>query len=80
MVWTYHFFDKPVAMLKSLAPALKPGAKVVLVEPDPVRGPGGADHGVSRERMGKEAAEAGFELIRTDTFLPEDLIFVLRLK
>jgi len=78
MVWTYHFFDQPVAMLKSLRPALKPGATVVLVEPDPVRGPGGPDHGVSVERMRKEASEAGFELVRTETFLPEDLFFVLR--
>ena len=80
MVWTYHFFEKPVAMLKNLAPALKPGARVVMVEPDPARGPGGPDHGLSRERIVREAAEAGYELIRTDTFLPEDLIFVLRLK
>ena len=78
MVWTYHYFDQPVVMLQSLRPALKPGATVVLVEPDPVRGPGGADHGISVERMRREADEAGFELVRTETFLPEDLIFVLR--
>jgi len=78
MVATYHWFDQPVAMLKSLRPALKAGATVVLVEPDPVRGPGGPDHGVSVERMRREASEAGFELVRTETFLPEDLFFVLR--
>ena len=80
MVWTYHFVDEPVALLKNLMPALKPGSTVVLVEPDPVRGPGGKDHGISPERMHREAAEAGFELVRTETFLPEDLIFVLRIR
>ena len=80
MVWTYHFLDKPVPLLKSLLPALKSGGTVVLVEPDPVRGPGGSDHGISPERMRREAAEAGFELVRTDSFLPEDLLFVLRTK
>ena len=80
MVWTYHFFDKPVAMLKSLIPALKPGATVVMVEPDPVRGPGGEGHGVSIERMKREAGEAGFVLVRTETFLPEDNLFILRRK
>ncbi len=80
MVWTYHFMDQPVAVLKNLLPALKPGGTVVLVEPDPVRGPGGSDHGISPERLRKEAAQAGFELIRTETFLPEDLFFVLRAK
>jgi ubiquinone/menaquinone biosynthesis C-methylase UbiE len=78
MVATYHWFDQPVAMLESLTPALKPGATVFMVEPDPERGPGGSDHGVSTDRVRREAAEAGFELIRTETFLPEDLIFVLR--
>lgn len=80
MVWTYHFLDKPVALLQSLMPAMKSGGTVVLVEPDPIRGPGGSDHGVSPERMHKEALEAGFELVRTETFLPEDLLFVLRVK
>jgi ubiquinone/menaquinone biosynthesis C-methylase UbiE len=77
MVWTYHYFDKPVAMLKSLKPALKPGATVIAVEPDPERFDG---HGVTPERMRKEAEEAGYELVRTDTSLPEDLLFVLRAK
>ncbi len=80
MVWTYHNLDQPVALLKNLLPALKPGATVVLVEPDPVRGPGGSDHGVAPERMRAEAEQAGFELVRTETFLQEDLIFVLRIK
>jgi ubiquinone/menaquinone biosynthesis C-methylase UbiE len=79
MVWTYHYFDQPVAMLKSLLPALKPGATVVAVEPDPASF-GMSEHGVSSDRMSKEAEEAGYELVRTDTFLPEDLIFVLRPK
>jgi hypothetical protein len=30
--------------------------------------------------MRKEALEAGFELVRTETFLPEDLLFVLHVK
>ena len=80
MVWTYHYVDQPVALLKNLPPYLKPNATVVLVQPDPVRGPGGKDHGVSPERMRKEAAEAGFRLVRTETFLPEDLIFILQIK
>jgi ubiquinone/menaquinone biosynthesis C-methylase UbiE len=78
MVWTYHFFDQPVAMLRKLLPTLKPGGTMVLVEPDPKRGPGGEDHGISPERMRREAAQAGFEVVRIDDFLPWDLIFVLK--
>jgi ubiquinone/menaquinone biosynthesis C-methylase UbiE len=80
MVWTYHYFDQPLAMLKNLIPALKPGGTMVLVEPDPVRGPGGEDHGISPERMRRDAAEAGLEIVRIDDFLPEDLIFILKIR
>ena len=48
------------------------------VDTPDVRGPAGPDHGVSVERVRREADEAGFELTRTEDFLPEDLIFVLR--
>ncbi|MEE9500627.1 MAG: hypothetical protein V3V48_00995, partial [Candidatus Aminicenantaceae bacterium] len=53
------------------------GGTIVLVEPDPIRGPGGSDHGISPERMRKDAAQAGFEVVRIENFLPEDLIFIL---
>jgi len=78
MVWTYHWLENPVTFLRNLMPALKQDAQLVLVEPDPVRGPGGKDHGVSVERMKAEAKASGFELLRTETFLPEDLVFILR--
>ena len=80
MVWTYHFFDQPIAMLKKLIPALKPGGFMVLVEPDPIRGPGGSDHGISPERMRRDAAQAGFKVVRIEDFLPEDLIFILKIR
>jgi ankyrin repeat protein/predicted O-methyltransferase YrrM len=80
MVWTYHFFDQPVTMLRKLLPTLKPGGTIVLVEPDPIRGPGGGDHGISPERMRRDAAQAGFEVVRVDNFLPEDLFFILKIR
>lgn len=80
LVWTYHFIDRPVALLKNLPQTLKPGGTVVLVEPDPEQSPGGPDHGISADRMRREAEEAGFELVRAETFLPEDIIFILHLK
>ena len=80
MVWIYHFLDEPVVMLKKLFPTLKSGGTIVLVEPDPIRGPGGEDHGISPERMRREAEQAGFELVRIEDFLPWDLMFVLKIR
>jgi ankyrin repeat protein/SAM-dependent methyltransferase len=80
MVWTYHFLDQPITMLKKLFPTLKPGGTIVLVEPDPVHGPGGGDHGISPERMRRDAGQAGFEVVHIEDFLPEDLIFILKIR
>jgi len=80
MVWTYHFFDQPIIMLKKLLPTLKPGGTIVLVEPDPIRGPGGEDHGISPERMRRDAAQVGLEVVQIEDFLPEDLIFILKIR
>ena len=80
MVWTYHYFDQPIAMLNKLLATLKSSGTMVLVEPDPIRGPGGGDHGISPERMRKDAAQVGLEVVRIEDFLPEDLIFVLKIR
>lgn len=81
MVWVFHHLDRPVALLKNLAPALKPGAALVILDPDPDRG---GERDSSRPStagsVAREAVEAGFELVRTETFLPKDNIFILRLK
>jgi hypothetical protein len=67
-------------MLKKLLPTLKPGGTIVLVEPDPIRGPCGSDHGISPDQMRRDAAQAGFEVVRIEDFLPEDLIFILKIR
>lgn len=81
MILTYHHLDRPVALLKSLIPSLKSGATIVVVDPDPEK-----DHReddseyTSRAKIEREAGEAGFEIVRQDTFLERDSIFILRLK
>lgn len=81
MVLTYHHLARPVELLRNLAPSLKPGATVAIVDADPDRG-GNTDpnESVSLERMNREAGEAGYELVSVETFLRRDNIFILRLK
>jgi len=81
MILTYHHLAKPVALLKNLLPSLKLGATVVVVDPDPEkdRDRWGRES-TSAEKIRKEAGEAGFELVRTETFLEKDNIFILRVK
>jgi ubiquinone/menaquinone biosynthesis C-methylase UbiE len=81
MVWVFHHLDEPVALLKNLKASLKPGATVVILDPDPERGgERDSERPSSAESVRKEAEAAGYELVKTETFLPKDLIFVLRVK
>jgi len=89
MVWVYHMLDKPDEVLKNLRPGLKPGATLIILDPpdDEIdqefsldRSKPGAKIPTIRERIEKSAKIAGFELVRVETFLPKDLIFILRTK
>ena len=80
MVLTYHHLSGPVALLKNVIPSLKPGATIVIVDPDPVKSHWQANETTSPEKMRREAAEAGLEIADTQTFLARDTIFILRVK
>lgn len=80
MVWTYHYVEKPLPLLKNLPQYIKPGGTVVLVEPKPeLYFHDGKDEGISIDRMHSDAEQAGFKLVRTEEYLQEDYIFVLEL-
>jgi ubiquinone/menaquinone biosynthesis C-methylase UbiE len=79
MAWVFHHVEKPVPLLKSLLPGLKPWGSVVMVEPTPVSHGEGSARMLTRELVGREAREAGFELAALiEGRLKEDNIFVLR--
>ena len=81
MILTYHHLSEPVALLKNLIPSLKPGATVVVVDPDPEKEKGNpSSEYTPKDKIEREAGEAGFELVRTETFLEKDSIFILKVK
>lgn len=81
MVLTYHHLARPVDLLRNLIPALKPGAIVAVLDPDAKKDPGSRESEyTSREKIEKEARQAGFEFVRLEDFLPKDNLFVLRVK
>jgi SAM-dependent methyltransferase len=80
MINTFHHLDDPVALLHNLKPSLKPGATLVIVEKDPVKSPDRPSHSTPRETVERQGQEAGFELIRVETFLALDNIYIFRVK
>jgi len=74
---TYHEVDKPVALLRNLRASLRPGAKLGIIDRDG----NGENHGIGRDVVVKEAAEAGFALLSQYDFVKGDgmdyfLVFV----
>jgi cyclopropane fatty-acyl-phospholipid synthase-like methyltransferase len=65
---TYHEVDKPVALLQNLRAALRPGAKVGIID----RNGNGENHGLAREIVIKEASEAGYVLLSQYDFVKGD--------
>jgi ubiquinone/menaquinone biosynthesis C-methylase UbiE len=78
MAWVFHHVDKPVPLLKSLLPSLKPWGVVVMVEPAPAHTER-SSRALTRELVGEEAKDAGFQLDGIiEGRLKEDNIFILR--
>ena len=65
---TYHEVAHPVVLLRNLRASLKPGAKIGIID----RNGNGENHGVSKEVVVREAAEAGYELRDTQDFVKAD--------
>jgi ubiquinone/menaquinone biosynthesis C-methylase UbiE len=65
---TYHEVADPVALLEHLRPALRPGARLGIVD----RNGDGTNHGVSQKIVVNEAARAGYHLVDTYEFVKDD--------
>jgi len=78
MVYVFHDLAKPVELLRNLKPSLKPNAPLVILERDPKKMLSAKGHFYDQDKLLKLTSEAGFKLVRVDTFLPRDNIYVLR--
>jgi ubiquinone/menaquinone biosynthesis C-methylase UbiE len=77
MAYVFHHVEKPVPLLRSLMPSLKPWGFVAMAEPKPGDTEKNARM-LTRERVGQEAKEAGFQLDAVIQGRLRDNIFVLR--
>jgi ubiquinone/menaquinone biosynthesis C-methylase UbiE len=81
MASTYHHLEKPVEMLRNTIPCLKNDGILVIVERDPVKTGQTGSESTSREKLTREANEAGYELIKINSDLLErDNIYFFRVK
>ena len=65
---TYHEFAHPIPLMKGLRGALRPGAKVGIID----RNGNGTDHGIMPDVVVREMAEAGYHRIGQYDFTKDD--------
>lgn len=77
---TYHEVANPVALMRSLRPALRPDARIGIID----RNGNGTDHGIQKNVVVQEMSQAGYELKdEKDSLVTEDhvdyfLIFAMK--
>lgn len=76
---TYHEVAEPIVLLRNLKASLRPGARVGVID----RNGNGEDHGVGKNVVIREAAEAGYKLSAQYDFVKGDkmdyfLVFVVK--
>ena len=65
---TYHEVAHPVLLLRNLRSSLKPEARIGIID----RNGNGENHGVSKDVVVREAAQAGYELRDSQDFVKAD--------
>ena len=65
---TYHEVAKPVALLKKLRAAMRPGARLGIIDKNGI----GTDHGLNADVVIKEAEQAGFALVAQHDFVKSE--------
>ena len=87
MVLVYHMIENPDILLKNLKKSLRPGSTLVILDPhdELIDREFGIDRSEKelkvptiKERIEKSSESAGYELLRIETFLPSDYIFILK--
>jgi ubiquinone/menaquinone biosynthesis C-methylase UbiE len=79
MINVYHHLADPVSIIRNIRPSLKPDGMLVIVECDSDKVDWGDEHGCSRkEDMRDDLKKARFEVVRIETFLDEDSIYIAK--
>lgn len=87
MVLVYHMLEKPDKLLENIKKSLKPGAVLVILDPNDAyidrefgidRSKPDVKTPTIRERIANSANNAGYQVVKVDTTLPGDIIFTLR--
>lgn len=78
MVNVVHCLAEPVALLRNIRKSLKPDGVIAVVEGNLDKLPSAAGEWFSRSKLLKIYKDAGYDLVREETFLLKDNIYILQ--
>ena len=78
MVNVVHCLAEPVELLRNIRKSLKPDGVIAIVEGNLDKEPSAAGEWYSRSKLLKIYKDAGYDLVREETFLPKDNIYFLK--
>ena len=76
MVYVLHMLEKPVEFLQNVRSYLGPGAPLVIIERNTTTERAHYPSFMTNRQILETMGETGFELVRTETFLPKDTIYL----
>ncbi len=79
MMLAFHEFKDHAKWLENVKPSMKPDARLVIIERDPEKIGSGWDHFMKNDEILETVKKANFKLVRIETFLKNDNIFIFRL-
>ena len=80
MINVYHHLVKPVELVKNVFPSLKPDGILAIVEHDPVKSGYSLAESTPKKTMLEQLDAAGIKVIRIESFLKNDYIYICRPK
>lgn len=79
MMRAFHDFTRPVEWMATVISGMKPNAYLAIIDYDPKRVGSGDSHFLRRDEILAIMGRTDFELVRVDTFLERDNIYVFKL-
>ena len=80
MVYVLHMLERPIPFLKNLHSYLKPGGLLVIIERNTTVERAHSPSFMTNRQILETVSETGYELDRTETFLPRDTIYIYKAK
>jgi ubiquinone/menaquinone biosynthesis C-methylase UbiE len=80
MVYVLHMLERPTPFLKNLHSYLRPGGSLVIIEKNTTMERAHHPSFMTNRQILEAVSETGYELDRTETFLPRDTIYIYKAK